>query len=44
VKMTWCSPIYGKGKKQVEEKAVKKIKRNKDEKVLKKLVSKRFWK
>jgi len=44
VKMTQCSPICRKGKKQVEEKAVKKIKRNEDEEVLKKLVSKRFWK
>jgi len=44
VKMMWCPPIYGKGKKQVEKKTVKKIERNKDEKVLKKLVPKRFWK
>jgi len=44
VKITWCPPICGKGKKQVKERVVKKIERNKDEKVLKKLVPKRFWK
>ena len=44
VKITWCPPMYRKGKKQVEEKAVKKIKRNEDKEVLKKLVPKRFWK
>jgi len=44
VKMMWCLPICGKRKKQVEKKAVKKIERNEDKKVLKKLVPKRFWK
>ena len=44
MKITWCPPICGKGKKQVKERAVKKIERNKDEKVLKKLMPKRFWK
>ena len=44
VKMTQCPPICGKEKKQVEEKAVKKVERNENEEVLKKLVSKRFWK
>jgi len=44
VKMMQCPPICGRGKKQVEEKAVKKVERNEDEKVLKKLVPKKFWK
>jgi len=42
--MMRCPPICGKRKKQVEKKAVKKIERNEDKKVLKKLVPKRFWK
>ena len=44
VKITQCPPIYGKKKQEKKGKEVKKVKRDKDEKVLKKLVPKRFWK
>jgi len=42
VKMMWCSPICE--KKQVEERAIKKVEKDKDKEVLKKLVPKKFWK
>jgi len=42
--MMQCPPICRKEKKQIEEKVVKKIERNEDKEVLKKLVPKRFWK
>jgi len=41
--MTWYPPICGKKKQKEKGKEVKKAKRDKDEKVLKKLVLKRFW-
>jgi len=44
VKMMWCPPICGKRKQEVKEKAVKRTGKNKDEEVLRKLVSKKFWK
>jgi len=44
VKMTWCSPICGKRKQKVKEKVVKRTGKDKDEEVLRKLVSKKFWK
>jgi len=44
VKMTCCLPIYGRRKQEEKEKEVKKVKKNKDEETLKKLVPKRFWK
>jgi len=43
VKMTRCSPICGK-RKQEEKKEVKKIEKDEDEEILRKLVPKRFWK
>ena len=42
--MMQCPPIYRKRKQEVKEKAVKRTKENKDEKVLRELVSKKFWK
>jgi len=44
VKMMCCPPIYGRRKQEVKEKKVRKMKKDEDEKVLKKLVSRRFWK
>ena len=44
VKMTRCPPIYGRRKQKVKEKKVRKIEKNEDEEVLKKLVPRRFWK
>jgi len=43
VKMMWCPPICGKKKQEGKEKEVKKTERDEDEKVLRKLVPKRFW-
>jgi len=43
VRMTHCSPICGKKKQEGEKKEVKKAEKDKDEEVLRKLVSKRFW-
>jgi len=43
VKMTRCPPICGK-RKQEEKKEVKKIEKDKDKEILRKLVPKRFWK
>jgi len=44
VKMTRCPPIYGKRKQEGKGKKVRKTKKDKDKKVLRKLVPKRFWK
>jgi len=44
VKMMHCPPIYGRRKQEVKEKKVRKTEKNEDEEVLKKLVSRRFWK
>ena len=44
VKITRYLPIYGKKKQKIERKEVNKIEKEKDLKILKKLVSKRFWK
>ena len=44
VKMTCCLPIYGRRKQEEKKKEVKKVEKDKDEKTLRKLVSKRFWK
>jgi len=43
VKMTQCPPICGKRKQQTKEKEVKKIEKDEDKKVLRKLVPKKFW-
>ena len=40
--MTWCLPICGKKKQKEKGKEVKKAEKDKDEKVLRKLVPKRF--
>jgi len=42
--MTCCLPIYGRRKQEEKKKEVKKVEKDKDEKTLRKLVSKRFWK
>ena len=44
VKMTRCPPICGKRKKEEKKKEVKKIEKDEDEEILRKLVPKRFWK
>jgi len=44
VKMTCCPPICGRKKQEVKEKKVRKMEKDEDEEVLKKLVSRRFWK
>jgi len=44
VKMMHCPPIYGKRKQEEKEKKVKKIGKDEDEEVLRKLVPRRFWK
>jgi len=44
VKITYCPPICGRRKQEEKEKEVKKVKKDKDEEMLKKLVPKRFWK
>jgi len=41
--MTCCPPICGKRKQEEKKKEVKKVERDEDEKTLKKLVPKRFW-
>ena len=43
VKMTQCLPICRKKKQEEEGKEVKKVERDEDEEVLKKLVPKIFW-
>jgi len=44
VKMTRCPPIYRKRKQEGKEKKVRKTEKDEDEKVLRKLVPRRFWK
>ena len=44
VKITCCPPICERKKQEEKEKEVKKVEKDKDEKTLKKLVPKRFWK
>jgi len=44
VKMTHCPPIYGKRKQEGKGKKVRKTEKDKNKKVLRKLVPKRFWK
>ena len=44
MKMMHCPPIYGRRKQEGKEKKVRKTKKDKDEEVLRKLVSRRFWK
>ena len=44
VKMTCCPPICGKRKQEGKKKKVKKIEKDKDKEVLRKLVPRRFWK
>jgi len=44
VKMTHCPPTCGKRKQEGKEKKVKKIGKDEDEEVLRKLVPRRFWK
>ena len=41
--MTYCLPICGKRKQEEKRKEAKKVERNKNKKMLKKLVPKRFW-
>jgi len=41
--MMCCSPICGKRKQEEKRKEVKKVERDEDEEMLKKLVPKRFW-
>ena len=42
--MTQCSPICGKRKQEIKGKVVKRTERDKDTDILRKLVSKKFWK
>jgi len=44
VKMTRCPPIYGKRKREEKKKKVKKIEKDENKEILRKLVSKRFCK
>jgi len=44
VKMTCCLPIYERKKQEGKKKEVKKIEKDENEEMLKRLVSKRFWK
>jgi len=44
VKITCCPPICGRRKQEEKEKEVKKIEKDKNKEILKKLVPKRFWK
>jgi len=44
VKMMQCPPICGKRKQEVKEKAVKRTEEDENEKVLRELVPKKFWK
>jgi len=44
VKMTHCPPICRRRKQEVKEKKVRKIEKNENEEVLKRLVPRRFWK
>jgi len=42
--MTRCPPICGQGKREEVKKEVKKVEKNEDEEVLRKLVPRKFWK
>ena len=42
--MTHCLPIYERRKQEEKEKEVKKMEKNEDKEMLKRLVPKRFWK
>jgi len=44
VKITHCPPICGRRKQEVKERKVRKMEKDEDEEVLKKLVPRRFWK
>ena len=44
VKMTHCLPIHGRRKQEEKEKEVKKVEKDEDEEMLKRLVPKKFWK
>jgi len=44
VKMTCCPPICGRRKQEVKEKKVRKMEKDKNKEVLKRLVPRRFWK
>jgi len=44
VKMTRCPPICGKGKREEVKKEVKKVEKDEDEEILRKLVPRKFWK
>jgi len=44
VKMTHCPPICGKRKQEEGKKEIKKVEKNENEEMLKRLVPKRFWK
>jgi len=44
VKMTHCLPICGRRKQEEKEKEVKKVEKDEDEEMLKRLVPKKFWK
>ena len=43
IEMTYCPPICGKRKQKEKRKEVKKVERDEDKEMLKKLVPKRFW-
>jgi len=44
VEMTCCPPICGKRKQEGKKKKVKKVEKNKNKEMLRRLVPKRFWK
>jgi len=44
VEMTCCLPICGKRKQEGKKKKVKKVEKNKNKEMLRRLVPKRFWK
>ena len=44
VKMMCCPPICGRRKQEVKEKKVRKMEKDEDKEVLKRLVPRRFWK
>jgi len=44
VKMTRCPPIYGRRKQEGEEEEARKVEKDEDEEMLKRLVSRKFWK
>jgi len=44
VKMTHCPPICGRRKQEGEEEEARKVKKDEDEEMLKRLVSRKFWK